>query len=169
MENLSEYDTVYLTVVLFICTIVLFLKAASNFKTLETSSIQSIDAMDQSEKKTVLIVDDDPVTRASLGSKLKSLNFDVMEVTDGTSAVDLYENGRRFCLVVMDYEMPDMNGISAIKRIRTLDREVVIVGSTIHDPALFQQEFLNAGANLVDIKPIGVEKLLEVMSEYNLN
>ena len=118
--------------------------------------------------RTVLIVDDDPVTRMQLRKHLEKLNFRVNEVADGPAAVQLYKEGVRFCMVVMDYEMPDMNGLLATKKIRGYDNDVVIVGSTIHDPATKQDEFLQAGANFVDIKPISAERLSEFVAEYNL-
>lgn len=118
--------------------------------------------------RTVLIVDDDPVTRMQLRRNLERLNLRVKEVSDGPSAVQLYREGFRFCMVVMDYEMPDMNGLLTTKKIRSFDNDVVIVGSTIHDPATKQNEFLQAGANFVDIKPISAERLSEFVAEYNL-
>ncbi len=115
--------------------------------------------------KSVLIVDDDIVTRKQLSIRLKKLGFSVSEVSDGASAVELFEEGHRFSLVVMDFEMPDMNGVSATRKIRVVDKDVVIVGSTIHDPAIVQQDFLKAGANYVDIKPIAAETLNDLLPD----
>jgi CheY-like chemotaxis protein len=124
--------------------------------------------LEHNPAKTVLVVDDDPVTRRQLRRHLEKLKLSVVEVSDGPSAVQLYQEGKRFCLVLMDYEMPDMNGLLATRKIRSYDNDVIVVGSTIHDPATKQDEFLKAGANLVDIKPISAERLQELISEYNL-
>jgi CheY-like chemotaxis protein len=144
-------------------------KAQQSTKKAALSSSSSLQEPVVDPSKTVLVVDDDPVTRHQLRRHLEQLAFHVREVSDGTSAVRLYEEGVRFCMVVMDYEMPDMNGFTAIKKIRFFDNDVVIIGSTIHDPATMQEDFLKAGANFVDIKPISLAKLEEFISEYNLN
>lgn len=180
VEVSLDVELMLLSLVLLISTALLFYKSSSvlrdKFKG-ESSANTSGDSPDGDEPssmpsgpaKSVLIVDDDKMTRMQLGSRLKRLDFQCIEVSDGASAVALFEKGVRFALVVMDYEMPDMNGVLAIKKIREIDPDVVIVGSTVHDPALMQQDFLKAGANFVDIKPIGMDALCEVISEYNLN
>jgi len=119
--------------------------------------------------KMVLIVDDDRITRLPLRKSFEKMGFHVTEVPDGPSAVREYKDGSRFCMVVMDYEMPDMDGLETTKKIRQYDNEVVIVGSTIHDPATKQDQFLRAGANFVTSKPITLEKLREFVVEYNLS
>lgn len=120
-------------------------------------------------KTTVLVVDDDPVTRLQLGSRLKRRGFTVMEVCDGTEAIKLYDEGHRFCLVVMDYEMPELNGVETITQIRRRDHNAVVIGSTIHDAAQKQQRFLSAGANKVArTKPIMDDEIDELVTEYEL-
>ena len=192
--TLSEQDIIGLTLIIGFCTFLLIFKASSAFREkfdtssdvsapsnvngpqvppkIESKSSETAKAKQAGEEhdpaKTVLVVDDDPVTRRQLRRHIEKLNFQVVEVSDGPSAVEMYQQGKRFCLVLMDYEMPDMDGLLATRKIRSFDNEVIIVGSTIHDPATKQGEFLKAGANLVDIKPISAARLQELMSEYSL-
>jgi len=188
----ADYELVLLSLLLLASTVVLVIKASSALREkfdaakkaiaetkeeesedatlLKTDSMKSESAKEPSEPhRTVLIVDDDAVTRLPLRIHCEKLGFKVDEVPDGNSAVLAYSQGNRFCMVIMDYEMPDMDGLSAIRQIRLHDNDVVIVGSTIHDPATVQNEFLKAGANFVTIKPITAEKLREIIAEYNLN
>lgn len=160
-------DTILISVLALVFTLLLFFKASSSSRPHRTSATTTARS---GQCKTVLVVDDDPVTRKVLSGHLKTLGFAVKEVAEGAMAVREYETGKnKYCMVVMDYEMePDMNGIETIKRIRQFDKEVLIVGSTIHDPATMQAEFLSAGANLVDVKPISISSLRDVMQEYNL-
>lgn len=117
----------------------------------------------------VLVVDDDPVTRLQLGTRLKRRGFTVTEVCDGKEAVELYAKGYRFCLVVMDYEMPELNGVETITQIRRRDQNAIVIGSTIHDATQKQQKFLKAGANKVArTKPIMDDEIDELVREYEL-
>lgn len=181
---LSDQDVILITILVTACTFSLILKASSAVREkfdnsnrvsneflsqgLDTGLVSNGLLVDIDPLRTVLVVDDDPVTRRHLRMHLEKLKFVVVEVSDGPSAVRLYEDGKRFCLILMDYEMPDMNGLGATKMVRAYDNDVVIVGFTIHDPATKQDEFLAAGANLVDMKPISAERLKEYVDEYNL-
>jgi len=190
--ELSDYDVMGITVILGICTALLVHKASSSFRerfdakarvdSTATGRKESVAVMtnpqadrraateeaEHDPTRTVLIVDDDPLTRMQLRKHLERLKLKVKEVSDGPAAVQLYKEGYRFCMVVMDYEMPDMNGLITTRKIRSFDNDVVIIGSTIHDPATKQNEFLQAGANFVDIKPISADRLSEFVAEYNI-
>jgi CheY-like chemotaxis protein len=116
--------------------------------------------------KTVLIVDDDAVTRITLHRLFVQAGFTSQEVEDGNKAVEKYANGERFDLVVMDHDMPQLNGVDAIKALRTYDRHVTIMALTTHDPSGKEKEFLRVGANFVAPKPVTRSKLREVLQEY---
>ena len=188
-NELSEYDVLGITVILGLCTALLVHKASSSFRErfdarartdsgssggrgspvgTPRTDVRATEEQEHDPTRTVLLVDDDPLTRMQLRKHLERLKLKVMEVSDGPAAVQLYKEGYRFCMVVMDYEMPDMNGLLTTKKIRSFDNDVVIIGSTIHDPATKQNEFLQAGANFVDIKPISAERLSEFVAEYNI-
>jgi len=118
--------------------------------------------------RTVLIVDDDPVTRFTLNRLFVQAGFVSQEVEDGQKAVEKYARGERFDMVVMDHDMPTLNGVDAVKALRTFDRHVTIMALTTHDPVSKEQEFLRVGANFVAPKPVTRTKLKEVLQQYEL-
>jgi two-component system chemotaxis response regulator CheY len=65
-----------------------------------------------------LIVDDSTTIRMILKAHLKKLGFEVTEAINGRDALDRLEEIGRFDLVMVDWNMPEMDGISFIKAVR---------------------------------------------------
>lgn len=71
----------------------------------------------------VLVVDDNETARHLLGAQLESFGMEVTQAASGREAIRLLENasadGKPFRLVMMDWKMPEMNGIEATRRIKS--------------------------------------------------
>ena len=78
----------------------------------------------QQEVCRALVVDDQPIARQVLAEILHAWGYEVLEAEDGHQAIALVEQelqaGRSFSVILMDWEMPHMNGLSALKQIRNL-------------------------------------------------
>ena len=74
----------------------------------------------------------------------------------GRDAVQKWQTGH-FDLILMDLQMPDMDGLEATRQIRQQetgkDKKVGIIGLTAHASRAMQQECLDAGMNDVLVKP----------------
>jgi two-component system response regulator HydG len=73
----------------------------------------------------ILLVDDDPSTRRSLGNVLKAKGYDVGEAVSGQEAVEL-AGSAGYDVIFLDLRLPDMNGLEAYLQIRALDPRVVV-------------------------------------------
>ncbi|MEM7202804.1 MAG: response regulator [Planctomycetota bacterium] len=73
--------------------------------------------MGESERKTVLVVDDDPGIRFPLVLKLRGAGFDVCEATDGEEALQSVKE-RPVDLAIVDVGMPRMDGYTLCERFR---------------------------------------------------
>lgn len=68
--------------------------------------------------KTILVVDDSPLIRKAIRRIVEPLGFSVDEAGDGCEALEYFENGGRPDAVLLDVEMPKMDGIEFLKILR---------------------------------------------------
>lgn len=88
------------------------------------------------ERKTLLVVDDNPSIRESLALLLRLAGYNVVEASDGGQAIDLVEEERPD-LVLTDLRMPGMSGVELIQRMRGADprvRRTPVVAVSVHGP-----------------------------------
>ena len=117
----------------------------------------------------VLLADDSPDIRALVKLYLKSANVAVEAVENGRIAVAnaLIE---RPDLVLMDMEMPVMDGYEAIALLRSRGFKAPIIGFTAHSSDEIQQTISELGADAIVRKPVTKEQLLSavcrVLTEY---
>jgi len=103
----------------------------------------------------VLIVDDDQITRVLGSAALGSNGFTVVEAADGESALNMLEEVKPD-LVLLDVEMPNLDGFSACSRLRALPdyRTTPIVMLTAHDDQASVDRAYAAGATDFTTKPV---------------
>jgi CheY-like chemotaxis protein len=103
-----------------------------------------------------LLAEDNPTNRIVLSAMLTSLDFDVVAVETGAEALEA-AGKRDFAVIVMDIQMPVMDGEEAIERIRGLEgprgRTPIIV-VTAHALAGDDRRYAAAGADRVLSKPV---------------
>lgn len=117
--------------------------------------------------KTILVVEDYDDARQLLKVMLQMLGYRVVEATDGREAVE-YVKKERPDLILMDLALPLMDGVTATKLIREMEgdiSEVPVVCVTAHSEK-YRTEALEAGANQVLRKPVDMDSLRPVLSEY---
>ncbi|HWT12332.1 MAG TPA: response regulator [Allosphingosinicella sp.] len=79
----------------------------------------------------ILVVDDDPTVRATIGRALAALGYGVREAADGYAALEVVR-AEPLSLVILDYVMPGMDGAETARAIGSIDPELPIVFSTGH-------------------------------------
>jgi len=116
-------------------------------------------------QKTVLVAEDSADTRAVLCRTLASFGYRVVEAADGDEAVGL---ALQECpdLVLMDLNMPVMDGLAATEKIRELkDRcgDVPIVAVTAFDTYGMREAAVAAGCDAYLLKPLAFDELESVI------
>ncbi len=106
---------------------------------------------------TVLVVEDDPETRAALARELGARGYRVQEAADGRSALRLWE-ARRPDVVLLDLGLPDMEGTQVISTMRRDAQTPIVILSGRYDERE-KVEALERGADDYVTKPFGVEEL----------
>ncbi|MDR3616903.1 MAG: response regulator [Candidatus Obscuribacterales bacterium] len=116
------------------------------------------------EEKLALVVDDVQVHHILLGSYLTNLGFAVHSATNGQAAVDAASK-YKYSLILMDCDMPVMDGYEATKAIRKAEgdsRRVPIIAMTIYDRQGDREKCLAAGMDEYVTKSIDQTKLFKV-------
>jgi len=116
----------------------------------------------------VLVAEDNVVNREVIRGLLRKLGIKPTIVEGGLDAVK-EACCRHFDLVLMDYEMPDLDGCQATKRIRDFERasgrrETLIYALTAHAMAEFELRTRNAGMNGHLTKPVSLQALQDVLN-----
>ncbi|OQD76077.1 hypothetical protein PENDEC_c005G06524 [Penicillium decumbens] len=134
------------------------------------SSEASRDEIKPSKPNTrhVLVVEDNVINRQILSRKLQALGLNVSEATNGYEALDAVQRNHFDC-ILMDQEMPEMDGISATLAIRELESStrthVPILGVTANVRAAQQADMLDAGMDDIIHKPYRTNDLFEKINQ----
>jgi len=116
-------------------------------------------------QRTILVVDDFDDTRLLLRTWLQKKGYRVVEAENGFQAVAEAESLQPD-LIIMDVEMPELDGLSATRKIRALEnsKDVPIVVVSAYSADQFRDDALAAGCNAyvsTPFEPDKLEKLIE--------
>jgi len=111
------------------------------------------------KKVTILAVDDDKYILYTLKAIGATVGWSIYTESNSIVAVSKVKTLKPD-LVLIDYHMPQQNGVLTVKQIRTIDRKVPIIVLTVDDRQEIADDFLDAGANDFANKPIRVPDLV---------
>ncbi|KAJ5982723.1 hypothetical protein N7451_012823 [Penicillium sp. IBT 35674x] len=148
-------------------------KTRQTYKIARQANIRNIDnhrsENEIKKSRRVLVVEDNAINRKVLSRKLSRLGFQTTEASNGQEALNFFQNNTFDC-ILMDQEMPVMDGNSATKTIRQLekgsDAHVPILGVTANVRATQQSEMLTAGMDGIVHKPFRTEELVAKISQF---
>lgn len=113
----------------------------------------------------VIYIDDDPGNRAVLKGMFQLCRVDMAQAADANTGLDMLER-EDYGLVLMDLRMPEMNGLTAIRKVRArlgLKGQVPIVVVTADLTPGVQRLCEDAGANGFLTKPVAMAELFEMV------
>lgn len=134
-------------------------------------TINKINSYRESRKSTnktnILLVEDDAVTRVVTKRQLEKKGFTVETANDGYDALLKLET-KGYDLILMDIQMPNMDGIEATKKIRFSDnfdsrRNIPIIALTAYAMPGDRETFLAAGMNDYISKPVEINELVQAI------
>ena len=111
----------------------------------------------------VLVVDDSRAIRGIISKHLAALGFEVLEASGGVEALTQLKHLGRDDLVLLDWNMPEMDGFDVLRRIRTEREydELRVMMVTTESEMNQVARALDAGANEYLMKPFNREALVE--------
>ncbi|MGB5792644.1 response regulator [Poseidonibacter sp.] len=113
----------------------------------------------------VLVVDDSLIIRKKVTKIIENLGHEVVYAAkNGVEAIESY-NIKKPDLVTMDITMPDMDGITAVKKIIENDKDAKIIMVTSHGQEDMVIKSIQSGAMGYILKPISDDKLAQSIGE----
>ncbi|NOS56523.1 MAG: response regulator, partial [Cyclobacteriaceae bacterium] len=118
--------------------------------------------------KNILIVDDNANNRTILKEMLALRKIDSEQASSGAEAIELIQSGRKYDAIIMDYHMPQMDGLETVRQIKkvvpSVEQPVILLYSSSDDEFISKEcEQLNIRQRLV--KPAKMNKLFDTLSK----
>ncbi len=104
---------------------------------------------------TVLVVDDEALIRWSLTERLKADGYHVLEAETGAAAIDHLPEG--VDLVLLDYKLPDTDGVSVLRKIKEFDQDILVILLTAYATVETAVEAMKLGAYHFANKPFNLD------------
>ncbi|MFL0248057.1 PAS domain S-box protein [Candidatus Clostridium stratigraminis] len=135
-----------------------------------TNTVQnnSINSLTNKHILNILLVEDDSTNQLVISKMLKNLGYNFIIANNGIEAINLYAK-KEFDIILMDIQMPEMDGIEATKEIRKLenriDYRVPIIAITAHALKGDREKFMSIGIDEYLSKPFELNDLQQIITK----
>jgi len=163
MNGEIQFTSTYGDGTIFICKLP-FLKSLDSLNEVQKEKIVEADTVGVGYN--ILVVEDDVINQKLAQRLLKRKGFGITLANNGQEAVDIYEAGR-FDLILMDIQMPIMDGLVATQKIRALTNEPIpIIALTAYAIKGDREKFLNKGMDDYISKPIDLDEFYKILDKH---
>ena len=114
---------------------------------------------------TILVVEDVDTNYFYISALLEKLNAEIIRAINGSKAVEICRNNPSVRLVLMDIDLPVMNGYEATKAIKQIRPELPVLAQTAFAMSGEKERCLEAGCDDYLAKPIRKDDLIRVISK----
>ena len=112
-------------------------------------------------KPTVLVVDDEDLIRWSLTERLGGEGYQVLEADTGRAAIEKLAEG--VDLVLLDYKLPDTDGVSVLRKIKEFDKDILVILLTAYASVETAVEAMKLGAYHFANKPFNLDEVAAIV------
>ena len=117
------------------------------------------------QNKTVLVVEDDDMSFLYLNQLFILTRCNLLHARSGSEALEIFST-RHPDMILMDIQLPDMEGTEVTRKIRLSGSKIPIIAQTAGKSGDERDRALKSGCTNIIIKPFTMEKLFEVISIY---
>ncbi|WP_432410674.1 ATP-binding protein [Rasiella sp. SM2506] len=114
----------------------------------------------------ILVAEDDKISSILISALVKEYSTTLLHAKTGGEAVEICRNNADVDLILMDIQMPMMNGFEATRQIRKFNKDVIIIAQTASVLSGDKEKILEKGCNDYISKPINKNKLLTLLQKY---
>ncbi|HAQ64964.1 MAG TPA: response regulator [Bacteroidales bacterium] len=116
--------------------------------------------------KTIIIAEDAETSVQYFSAALSHSELNILWAGNGFEAVDLFKKNSQTDLILMDLDMPGMDGLDATRAIRLLSKTIPIIAQTAHVMLADSLAGSEAGCNDFITKPISLAVLFSTIDQY---
>lgn len=122
------------------------------------------------QKPRLLVIDDDPLMHRLFSSVLQRLGYEVLIATSGRAGIQMAAEHLPQ-LIILDYVMPDMDGMDTLKELKSLEqtRSIPVLMATGYLDAASNERFLAAGAAGCVGKPFEAATLIQLVQKLAMD
>ena len=125
--------------------------------------------MSRERKRKILVVDDEPDNASIFTMGLEDEGFEVDTFTDSPLALSMVQAGKKYDLLILDIQMPDLNGFDLYEEVKKIDNKVKVCFLTAFGEGYteeFGRRFPSSSPDINFIrKPIRVNDLVKKVNE----
>ncbi|MCM2302718.1 MAG: PAS domain S-box protein [Flavobacteriaceae bacterium] len=128
--------------------------------------VKNIQKTENSSTKTILIAEDEETNFWFIEAALEGHPFELIHVLNGKEAVEIMQAKNNIDLILMDFNMPVMNGLDATKEIRKTNTTIPIIALTAYAMTTDKEKALEIGCTDYLSKPVSKALLLETINKH---
>ncbi|MFW5793830.1 MAG: hybrid sensor histidine kinase/response regulator [Bacteroidota bacterium] len=118
------------------------------------------------KKLKILIAEDEIISEMLIKTMVSKHSKEILIARNGLEAVDICRKNTDIDIVLMDIQMPEMDGYEAARQIRQFDNNVIIIAQTAHGLKGEREKLIEAGCNDYISKPINRDKIQALIKKY---
>ncbi len=135
-------------------------------KSIKKNDGQIIKDENISDKLNILVVEDDETSQDLISILIEKFAKKIINVSSGLEAVEACRNNADIDLILMDIQLPNMNGYEATRKIRQFNEDVVIIAQTAYALTGDKEKAISMGCNDYISKPLNKLELYELIKKY---
>jgi len=120
----------------------------------------------QIKKLKILVAEDDKISQMLITIDIHKFSKEILNASNGFEAVEVCRNNPDTDLILMDIQMPVMNGYGATRQIRQFNKDIIIIVQTAFKLTGDREKAIEAGCNDYISKPINKNELLSLIQKY---
>ena len=130
-----------------------------------------VSAPDKSDSTKILLIEDSEDFRSKMRSLLETLDYEILEASDGLEGLDVMKSQGEISLVISDLHMPNLDGLSMCEKLKEENVEtdaLILMVTTEANPKL-KRKGTDAGIYKWLLKPISDKKFLSMIKKIISN
>lgn len=114
----------------------------------------------------ILVVEDNFISYKLIEAHLQRKNLFLLHAKDGFEAIEFFKKEKDIRLILMDIQLPKIDGLEVTRIIRETDQEVPVIATTANVFDEDRAACIDAGCTAFIAKPINFDELLDLLKEY---